>query len=83
MLPQFQAPSPLASDDEGEQSRAAVERPNSLVSLTGSSQELSPRLAIEYKEAFGGLQSESGGALARFKRIKRVLDGSDAKISSL
>lgn len=57
-----------------------MERSNSLASLTGSSQELSPRLARDYKEAFGGLQSEPSGALARFKRIKRVLVGPDAKI---
>lgn len=43
----------------------------------GSSQELSPQLATEYKEAFGGLQSDPGGALARFKRVKRgVIRGS-------
>ncbi|XP_029165880.1 uncharacterized protein LOC114936750 [Nylanderia fulva] len=72
----LQGSSPVAGEDEnndGEQSPVA-ERSNSLASLTGSSQELSPRLAREYKEAFGGLQSESGSALARFKRIKRVLD---------
>ncbi|XP_050450394.1 trichohyalin-like [Cataglyphis hispanica] len=78
----LQASSSIAGEDEsndGEQS-ATMERSNSLASLTGSSQELSPRLARDYKEAFGGLQSEPSGALARFKRIKRVLGGPDAKI---
>ncbi|KAL6438101.1 hypothetical protein ACFW04_004379 [Cataglyphis niger] len=78
----LQASSSIAGEDEsndGEQS-AIMERSNSLASLTGSSQELSPRLARDYKEAFGGLQSEPNGALARFKRIKRVLSGPDAKI---
>lgn len=73
---------PDSSEDENnerEQSPTA-EHSDSLVSLTGSSQELSPRLEKEYKEAFGGLQSESGSALARFKRIKRVLAGPNAKI---
>lgn len=75
-LSQLQAPLSVASEDEdneGEQSPAVVHS-NSLASLTGSSQELNPRLAKEYKEAFGGLQSEPGNALARFKRIKRVLE---------
>ncbi|XP_072756306.1 uncharacterized protein [Anoplolepis gracilipes] len=78
----LQASSAVPVEDEnndGEQSPTA-DHSNSLASLTGSSQELSPRLAREYKEAFGGLQSEPGGALARFKRIKRVLGGPDAKI---
>ncbi|KAM0735618.1 hypothetical protein ACS0PU_010766 [Formica fusca] len=78
----LQASSSIAGEDEsndGEQS-PTVEHSNSLASLTGSSQELSPRLARDYKEAFGGLQSEPGGALARFKRIKRVLGGPDTKI---
>ncbi|XP_012277031.1 myosin heavy chain, skeletal muscle-like [Orussus abietinus] len=43
-----------------------------VASLIGSSVELSPRLATEYKEAFGGLQGDPGGALVRYKRIKRV-----------
>lgn len=76
--------SPVASEDEDneeKQSLAAAKCPNPSVSLTESSQDLSPRLAKDYKEAFGGLQSEPGSALARFKRIKRVLgSGSDAKI---
>jgi len=58
-------------NNEEEQSPTA-EHSDSLVPLTGSLQELSPRLEKEYKEAFGGLQSESGN-LARFKRVKRVL----------
>jgi len=60
------------NENEEEQSPTA-EHSDSLVSLTGSSQELSPRLEKEYKEAFGGLQSEFGSSLARFKRVKRVL----------
>ncbi|XP_020289908.1 intracellular protein transport protein USO1-like [Pseudomyrmex gracilis] len=68
------------SENEREENRVSSGDETSLVSLTGSSQELSPRLAREYKEAFGGLQSESGGALARYKRVKRVLSDSDAKI---
>jgi len=60
------------NENEEEQSPTA-EHSDSLVSLTGSSQELNPRLEKEYKEAFGGLQSESGSSLARFKRVKRVL----------
>jgi len=75
-LSQIQAPLSFASGDENneeEQSLAAAAHSNSLASLTGSSQELNPRLAKEYKEAFGGLQSDPGNALARFKRIKRVL----------
>lgn len=44
----------------------------SVASLTGSNEELGP-LATEYGDAFGGLNSEPGVALARFKRIKRVL----------
>lgn len=82
-MSQLQASSPVATEDEknnDEEQSLAAERSNSLAGLAESSQELSPRLAREYKEAFGGLQSEPGGALARFKRIKRVLDSSDAKI---
>ncbi|XP_070151222.1 caldesmon [Polyergus mexicanus] len=77
----LQASSSAGEDEsnDGEQS-PIVDHSNFLASLTGSSQELSPRLAREYKEAFGGLQSEPGGALARFKRIKRVLGGPDTKI---
>ncbi|XP_018395809.1 PREDICTED: uncharacterized protein LOC108774244 [Cyphomyrmex costatus] len=72
MLEKF---SPVDSKDENnekEQSPSA-EQSDSSVSLIESSQELSPRLEKEYKEAFGGLQSEPGNALARFKRVKRVL----------
>ncbi|RLU15660.1 hypothetical protein DMN91_011414 [Ooceraea biroi] len=78
-----QIPLPIASEGESNEEKpspAVAGRPNSLVSITESSQDLSPRLAREYKEAFGGLQSEPGSALARFKRIKRVLGGFDAKI---
>lgn len=83
-----QAPQFLVNEDEsneGEPSPATVGRPNSLASFIESSRELSPRLAKEYKEAFGGLQSESGGALARFKRIKRIVlgDPDETKISRL
>ncbi|XP_015585639.1 uncharacterized protein DDB_G0290685 [Cephus cinctus] len=64
--------------DSKRRKRALLEPANenkmeSVASLVGSSQELSPKLANEYKEAFGGLQADPGGALARFKRIKRVL----------
>ncbi|XP_017754615.1 PREDICTED: uncharacterized protein LOC108546851, partial [Eufriesea mexicana] len=44
----------------------------SVASLTGSNEVLGP-LATEYGDAFGGLNNEPGVALARFKRIKRVL----------
>lgn len=44
----------------------------SVASLTGTNGEMGP-LATEYGEAFGGLHGEPGVALARFKRIKRVL----------
>lgn len=80
---QLPAPDPVVNEDESndvEESHASAAGAASLVSLTGSLQELSPRLAREYKEAFGGLQSEPGGALARYKRVKRVLSDSDAKI---
>ncbi|CAL7937027.1 unnamed protein product [Xylocopa violacea] len=50
----------------------------SVASLTGSNEELGP-LATEYREAFGGLNGEPGVALARFKRIKRVLRPSTSK----
>ncbi|XP_076760967.1 uncharacterized protein LOC143429316 [Xylocopa sonorina] len=50
----------------------------SVASLTGSNEELGP-LATEYREAFGGLNGEPGVALARFKRIKRVLRPSASK----
>ncbi|XP_014476754.1 PREDICTED: aspartic and glutamic acid-rich protein-like [Dinoponera quadriceps] len=77
----FDGKAPLANeDDANEEEQSPAGRADPLVSFMGSSQELSPRLAREYKEAFGGLQSDSGNALARFKRIKRVLDGPDAKI---
>ncbi|XP_012228681.1 caldesmon-like [Linepithema humile] len=78
----LQAPLSVASEDEnneGERSPIAAAHSNSLASLTGSSQELNPRLAKEYKEAFGGLQSEPGSALARFKRIKRVLESPETE----
>ncbi|XP_011051136.1 PREDICTED: general transcriptional corepressor trfA-like [Acromyrmex echinatior] len=67
--------SPVGSEDENneEEQSLTAEQSNSLVPLIGSSQELNPRLEKEYKEAFGGLQSEPGNALARFKRVKRVL----------
>lgn len=81
-LSQLQVSLPVSGEDEnneGEQSLTA-EHSDSLVSLTGSSQELNPDLEKEYKEAFGGLQSEPGNALARFKRIKRMLANSNAKI---
>lgn len=68
--------SPIVSEggnNKEERSLVAAGRPKSSMSLTESSQDLSPRLIKEYREAFGGLQSESGNALARFKRIKRVL----------
>ncbi|XP_018371533.1 PREDICTED: golgin subfamily B member 1-like [Trachymyrmex cornetzi] len=67
--------SPVGSEDEinEEEQSPTAEQSDSLVPLIGSSQELSPRLEKEYKEAFGGLQSEPGNALARFKRVKRVL----------
>ncbi|XP_071575835.1 uncharacterized protein, partial [Temnothorax nylanderi] len=72
---------PVGEDENNEEEQSpTAEHSDSLVSLTGSSQELSPRLEKEYKEAFGGLQSEPGSALARFKRIKRVLAGPNAKI---
>ncbi|XP_024875903.1 trichohyalin-like [Temnothorax curvispinosus] len=72
---------PVGEDENNEEEQSpTAEHSDSLVSLTGSSQELSPRLQKEYKEAFGGLQSEPGNALARFKRIKRVLAGPNAKI---
>ncbi|KAG7198179.1 hypothetical protein KM043_005593 [Ampulex compressa] len=48
-------------------------RTESLASLAADGQGLNADLAANYKEAFGGLQSEPVGALARFKRIKRVL----------
>lgn len=61
-------------DEGSENAAAAGEVSHSLVPVSQSSRELSPRLAREYKEAFGGLQqNEPGSALARFKRIKRVL----------
>lgn len=47
-------------------------RSDSVASLTGSNEEMGP-LATEYGEAFGGLNGDPGMALARFKRIKRVL----------
>ncbi|XP_018338977.1 PREDICTED: trichohyalin-like [Trachymyrmex septentrionalis] len=67
--------SPVSSEDENneEEQSPTAEQSDSLVPLIGSSQELSPRFEKEYKEAFGGLQSEPGNALARFKRVKRVL----------
>ncbi|KAL0128723.1 hypothetical protein PUN28_003829 [Cardiocondyla obscurior] len=72
-------PDSEAKNDEEERSFAA-KHSDSLEALTDSFQELSPRLEKEYKEAFGGLQSEPGNALARFKRIKRMLDSPDAEI---
>jgi len=85
-LSQDQVPSPIANADaennQEKRSPAAAGRSDSSF-LTKSSQDLSPRLAKEYKEAFGGLQNEPGSALARFKRIKRVLGDSDTKILSL
>ncbi|XP_012054578.1 PREDICTED: trichohyalin-like [Atta cephalotes] len=65
----------VGSEDENneEEQNPTAEQSDSLVPLIGSSQELNPRLEKEYKEAFGGLQSEPGNALARFKRVKRVL----------
>ncbi|XP_026668955.1 silent chromatin protein ESC1-like [Ceratina calcarata] len=59
-----------ASEDE----RAVAEqgkRSGSVASL--NDEEVMGPLATEYREAFGGLNSEPGVALARFKRIKRVL----------
>ncbi|KZC04400.1 hypothetical protein WN55_02762 [Dufourea novaeangliae] len=50
----------------------------SVASLTGNEEELGPQ-ASEYGDAFGGLQGESGLALARFKRIKRVLRPQSSK----
>lgn len=73
-MSQLQVSLPVSEEDknnEGEQQGLAAGHSDSLVSLIGSSQELSPYLEKEYKEAFGGLQSEPGSALARFKRIKR------------
>ncbi|XP_018304067.1 glutamic acid-rich protein [Mycetomoellerius zeteki] len=71
----FEKSLPVGSEDENneEEQSPTAEQSDSLVSLIGSSQELSPCLEKEYKEAFGGLQSEPGNALARFKRVKRVL----------
>jgi hypothetical protein len=67
-------------NNEEKRTAAVGQHPDSSPFLTKSSQDLSPRLAKEYKEAFGGLQSDPGSALARFKRIKRVLGDSDTKI---
>ncbi|XP_011696538.1 PREDICTED: glutamic acid-rich protein-like isoform X1 [Wasmannia auropunctata] len=81
----LKASSLVGSDDENneEEQSPTAEHSDSLLSLTGSSQELNPRLEKEYKEAFGGLQSEPGNALARFKRVKRVLtNGPNAKIKN-
>ncbi|XP_012530503.1 stress response protein NST1 [Monomorium pharaonis] len=69
-----------SEDDNNKRKQNAAEHSDSLVSFAGSSQELNPRLEKEYKEAFGGLQSESDSALARFKRIKRVLVSPNVKI---
>ncbi|XP_017788376.1 PREDICTED: jmjC domain-containing histone demethylation protein 1 [Habropoda laboriosa] len=63
------------SEDEkatAEQESLAEKRSGSVASLTGNGEETGP-LATEYGEAFGGLNGEPGMALARFKRIKRVL----------
>ena len=72
---QLEKSSLVGSEDENneEEQNPIAEQSDSLVPLIGSSQELNPRLEKEYKEAFGGLQSEPGNALARFKRVKRVL----------
>lgn len=63
----FQAPRLVGDDSESNEEEQ-------------SSDSMSPRLARDYREAFGGLQGESGSVLARFKRIKRVLGGPDAKV---
>ncbi|XP_033355840.1 eukaryotic translation initiation factor 5B-like [Bombus vosnesenskii] len=55
-----------------EQGSLLEKRSDSVASLTGSNEEMGP-LATEYGEAFGGLNGDPGMALARFKRIKRVL----------
>ncbi|KAL6259220.1 hypothetical protein P5V15_009140 [Pogonomyrmex californicus] len=68
-----QASLPISGENENNEREHPAEHSDSLVSLTGSSQELNSRLEKEYREAFGGLQNEPGNALARFKRIKRVL----------
>ncbi|XP_012136534.1 uncharacterized protein LOC105661979 [Megachile rotundata] len=69
-------------DDEkkmlAEQDSLAEKKSGSVASLTGNGEELGP-LATEYGEAFGGLHGEPGVALARFKRIKRVLRPSSSK----
>ena len=66
---------PRVTEDEkaiAEQSSLAERKSGSVASLTANAEELGP-LATEYGEAFGGLNAEPGVALARFKRIKRVL----------
>ncbi|CAK9819639.1 hypothetical protein ANTPLA_LOCUS10320 [Anthophora plagiata] len=55
-----------------EQDTLMEKKSGSVASLTGNGEELGP-LATEYGDAFGGLNGEPGMALARFKRIKRVL----------
>ncbi|XP_076177129.1 uncharacterized protein LOC143151664 [Ptiloglossa arizonensis] len=55
-----------------ERGLALDRRSGSVATLTGSGDELGP-LANEYGDAFGALHGEPGLALARFKRIKRVL----------
>ncbi|CAK9825851.1 hypothetical protein ANTRET_LOCUS3788 [Anthophora retusa] len=55
-----------------EQDSLMEKKSGSVASLTGNGEELGP-LATEYGDAFGGLNGEPGMALARFKRIKRVL----------
>ncbi|XP_076640664.1 uncharacterized protein LOC143352220 [Halictus rubicundus] len=71
--PKSQSPD-LAQDERtlAELAAPADRKSGSVASLTGNAEELGP-LASEYGEAFGGLQGEPGIALARFKRIKRVL----------
>ncbi|XP_076235871.1 uncharacterized protein LOC143180197 [Calliopsis andreniformis] len=60
-----------------DQSSLSERKSGSIASLVGN-EELGP-LATEYGEAFGGLNGEPGVALARFKRIKRVLRPSASK----
>ncbi|XP_034171553.2 uncharacterized protein LOC117600339 isoform X1 [Osmia lignaria lignaria] len=61
-----------------EQDSLSEKKSGSVASLTGSGEELGP-LATEYGEAFGGSRGEPGVALARFKRIKRVLRPQSSK----
>lgn len=76
MVPNWQSSvdSKMTEDEKAvaERNSLSEKKSGSVASFAGSNEEMGP-LATEYGDAFGGFNNDPGVALARFKRIKRVL----------